>query len=283
VAVLSVFGIHQTLGPGGGGLYETKRTLWPAYQAAPRAWDKWGSTTSLDSRVDAMRGRLRDHDGESFQLKANGAEEWSVLRNLNNTLITLRDRMNHAPVGAVWFVKAKKDQYQEGIRKKDLNPAKATATEGTDAVDIIVGTLRHLYPQINIGGIYECRTTISGSISQHAHANAVDVTASYSYMDKTAHGMYALTMKGYIPVSQILWNYHNLLSGNYVYDHTNHIHFSGDPLINTYGCSRPSSSAPTTKGVDESEDEYGQPGEPEQEYASPPPDLGATGPTGGTT
>lgn len=280
VALAALFGVNQALSPGG--LYETKRTLWPAYQAAPRSWDKWGPTTTLDSRIHAVHDRLRKHDGESFQLKASSAKDWSVLRNLNNTMITLRDRMNHAPVGAVWFVRAKKDGYQEGIRKKDLNPAKAVATEGTDAIDIVVGTLRVRWPGINVIGIYSCRTTISGSISQHAHANAVDVVASYDYMNRVAHDMYSLTQKGYIPVSQILWNYKNMLSGNYVYDHTNHIHFSGDPLINRTGCAR-ASSMPTTEGVDENEDEYGPPEESEEEFASPPPDLGATGPTGGTT
>jgi len=264
VAVLGVFGLHQASLPNG--LYETKRTLWPAYQAVPRTWDSWGPKTDLGYRIDTMAERLSKHRG-GYQLRQGGTNDWSTTRPLVKTMGVLQDRMTHAKVGAVWYVKAKVDQYQEKIRKLDLNPAVAMATEGTDPIDIVVGTMRLRHPTIHLISIYACRTILgSNQLSQHAYANAADMSGAYSEMDRAAHDMLNLVRKDFIPVSQILWNYKNLLSGNYVYDHTDHIHFSGDPLLS--GSCRHASLPGAA------------PGEPETEFTSPPPDLGATGPTG---
>ena len=201
------------------------------YQAVPVNWEQWGPRSSLDGIITKIRTRMAEHRGGDFQLKARAADDWSRLRSLEETLTIFRLKLRNANPLEVWLIRAGKDGFTMRARGRDFNPAVATATEGTQAIDVVVGTLRKRHPNIRIGGIYACRNTVYGNRSQHAFSNAVDVTGTTAQMWDAAKDFLALHRQGYMPVSQILWWGRNLISGNGVYNHYNHIHFSGSPLL----------------------------------------------------
>jgi len=203
------------------------------YQATKVTWQKWGPGRTMPDTVTFLRGKLADHKGKSFVIKERGDDSWSRARNLNNTLTILSSRVANDDLGDVWLVRARVDDFTMRVRGKDFNPAVYfDHPDATQAVDIIIGTLMKRHPDLRIGGVYACRTvTGSWTLSQHSYGNAVDVFGTKLQMDVAAKDILDLTLKGYVPASQILWNYRNLLTGHYVYDHTNHIHFSGSPLL----------------------------------------------------
>ena len=190
----------------------------------------------LQGVIDYARTQLSrpHHQGEGFIVREYGIPlpEKPRARELDPALDRYRSKLDGADVGDMWFIRAVVDGYTLYTLKIDLNPAAVIDTEGTLPVDIVVGTLRTNYPGISIGGIYSCRTISgSGTLSQHAYANAADVFGTSSNLNEAAYGMLALARGGYIPVSQILWDYKNLITGRYVSDHTSHIHFTGSPLL----------------------------------------------------
>jgi len=210
------------------------------YQTAPASWEAWGPGRYLGEAMENARDRLARHQGGSYRIKQKGEDEWSRLRNLSNTVAALRDKLEHAPIASVWLVLAEMDDWKLKARGWDYNPAAYfNHPDGTLAVDIVIGTLMKRHPELTIGGVYVCRP-IQGSytLSQHSYGNAVDVFGTYSQMRLAAYDMLDLGRAGYVPVSQILWDYQNLFTGHYVYDHTNHVHFSGDPL-QSGSCRRP--------------------------------------------
>jgi len=226
----AVFGLR---GPGDR-FYEVARTQDIQYQVMPRELaPRWGWADTWDSKRDGLRERLREHQGQSYVIKPRERPEWSRARNLKNTLAILGERVRTAPVGYVWLVRALTDGYEERARKVDLNPAVAMDTEGTVPVDIVVGTLKARFgDRVQLWGIYACRSIYSSwTLSQHAYANAADFGGTTATLSEAARYIYDLTRKDYVPVSEILWWGHNLLTGHYVYDHYNHVHFSGEPLL----------------------------------------------------
>lgn len=225
--------------------YEIAATRALSYQAVPvERKTGWGVARGLDATINHMKERFDRHDGP-FQINVRGV--WGPKRNLNPTLQRLHDLAKHLPYfGArppkftVLVVRAFSDSYRERFRKHDKNPAMIIDTEGTQAIDIIVGTTAVQFPiGLRVLGIYVCRTIAgSGTLSQHAFGNAVDWGASTSLLDRVARFQYGLVKKGYLPISQLIWRGRDMLSGHSVYDHYNHIHDSGRPL-QSGGCRRP--------------------------------------------
>lgn len=238
LAVGALFGIQTE--PPKDPFFELESTRRIEFQSTPKTWDTWGPAQSMDERMEVTRERLANHRGEGYRLRrAAEGQEWSRIRTLGDTMQVLQDRLRDAAVGAVWLARAVDDGFTVKSRKVDTNPAIGYPTVGTTPIDIVVGTLKTRHPGISIGGIYSCRPILgSSTLSQHSYANAVDVFGSSEAMNAAAYDLYRMAKAGLIPVSQVLWNNKNLFTGNYVYDHTNHIHFSGDPLLSG-GCSQP--------------------------------------------
>jgi hypothetical protein len=230
LALLSAFWvsiIHQ-----GPGWHEISSTMAIRYQAVERTAESWGQPRDMNDTLTVLRERLRNHMGGSFSIREWNSNQWSIKRNLDETILRVKDILNDTKIGDKYLVKAWSDGFQQKTRTVDINPAAYADTDGTHAIDIIVGTLNKWYPNTDIGGIYVCRTIAgSSNLSQHSYANAVDVFGTSAEMNNAAWGIYRMAKAGWIPVSQILWDNKNLFTGNYVYDHTNHIHFSGDPLM----------------------------------------------------
>lgn len=163
--------------------------------------------------------------------------EWSRARNLENTLGVLSSRLQSGPEKRVWYVKALLDSYQERARKIDMNPAVAMNTPGTNAIDVVAGTVFKEFPSLQNWGIAACRNIAgTSSWSQHAYANAIDFGGSSSTLDDATYYMLSLVRKHYLPASQILWQGEEQISGSSVSDHYNHVHVSGLPLVSGPAC-----------------------------------------------
>jgi len=221
--------------PSGPGWREIAATQDLRYQAVPMAAEGWGPLyTDVDEALIAMKTRLgrAAHNGEGYRMRPSTREEWSKPIPLATVVLNMEAALVKGPEGLTWMVRSEKDGYRERAHRVDINPTAYADTGGTLAIDIIVGTMHKEFPLLDTWGIYACRH-ISGSYnySQHAWANGVDFGGpGFDYMDRAAHYMLELTQQGWLPASQILWDYRNMLTGNYVYDHTNHIHVSGSPL-----------------------------------------------------
>jgi hypothetical protein len=223
----------------GPGWREIPETMKIRYQATERSSENWGTPRIGREELLVIKHRLANHAGESFVIREWNTNQWSVKRNLDGTMDRLKELMLGANNGERFLVMAVKDRFTLKVRKVDLNPAAIADTEGTHAIDIVIGTLKKNYPGIRIGGIYVCRTIAgSSTLSQHSYANAVDVFGTWNQMNEASWGLYRMAQAGYVPVSQVLWNNKNLFTGNYVSDHTTHAHYSGSPLLSG-GCRRP--------------------------------------------
>jgi len=177
------------------------------------------------------------HRGEGYVIRAVPGMEWSITRPLNKTLARLSVRLARDGVGGYWSVMAVRDSFRMYVLKVDLNPAMVIDTQGTLAVDIIVGTVVTKFGNVPEWGIFVCkRISGSSSWSQHAYANAVDFGGDTDRLNKVAYYILDLYGRGYVPVSQILWRYHNLITGSSVSDHANHVHFSGPLMSGTPAC-----------------------------------------------
>lgn len=171
------------------------------------------------------------NSGEGYVIKEVHTMGWSIKRNLQDTLLKLRERMIKEDVGGYWMMMSVKSRFTMWILKVDLNPAKIQNTPGNQAIDIIVGTVTSKFGNIPIWGIYLCRHIAnSSSWSQHAWANAVDFGGDTGRLNNAAYYLLDLARKNYVPASQILWRGRNLLSGSSISGHYEHIHVSGEPL-----------------------------------------------------
>ena len=240
-------------------VHEVAATREIRYQVVPvERKSGWGVARGIRPTMHQLREELLDHRGGGYRVEVGG--EWGETHNLVRTLhrfqraLTSRPVFGEGapPVEAVVVVKAMKDSYRERGRRIDRNPAKFTSTEGTTAVDIIVGTTVWYFPAVQVDGIYACRTISgSGTLSQHAYGNAVDFFGSTTLLDDVASFQYSLVKRGYLPISQLLWRGRDVISGHSVSNHYSHIHDSGDPLLSG-GCSRP--GMPATEAAYEAEE-----------------------------
>lgn len=108
-----------------------------------------------------------------------------------------------------------------------------TDTAGTAAIRQVKSYVFGTYSKAVNLGIYNCRKIKdSSSWSQHAWANGLDIGANgnSNYLNTIASDLLGKARGGKLPIAQILWQKTNLLSGGSVYDHTDHIHISGDPM-----------------------------------------------------
>lgn len=220
--------------------YEVPATQRFRYPIAHRG-KRWGRPYHLDNAIVALHHQMDPYQGKGYQLDDGDGDGWGArARSLVTSLHILRHAMARAHVGAVWRIRPVGHKVSVWKMKKvDIDPAVKADTEGTNAIDIIVGsTLKH-FPAVGLGGIYVCRYIAgTSSLSQHAYGNAVDLMGSAGLLDSVARWQYGLARKGWLPLSQLLWRGHDWFSGASVYDHYNHIHDSGKPYLGG-GCNRP--------------------------------------------
>ncbi len=210
------------------------------YHAVSVANTGWGKSRSLPDTLSVVRGDLARHAGEGFTIKQKQATTWGPVRSLDATMGIFKDRLSSAAVDRIWLARAVKDNYTEKAKKVDLNPAKVIDTEGTQAIDIIVGTAATRYPSVLNYGIAACKR-IAGSYSwsQHAYNNGVDFGGSTALLNDVANYLNMLRIKHYVPAAEILWQGRNLVNGHFVSDHFDHVHVSGSPLMyGTPACAR---------------------------------------------
>jgi hypothetical protein len=234
-ALLTVFGAH------GPGWTEIPATMKIRYQATETQSTNWGQPRLLKDELVVIKHRLANHMGESFIIRAWNSNEWSVKRNLDGTMDRLKYLLSHANNHQKYLVRAVADTFTLKAMKVDLNPAAFFDQDGaTFPVKIIIGTLHRLYPNIRTSNPYVCKYIAgTGQLSQHSYGNAEDVFGTSAQMNAAAYGMYRLAREGWVPLSQVLWNHKNLFTGNYVADHTTHVHFTASPLLSG-SCRRPS-------------------------------------------
>lgn len=179
------------------------------------------------------------HRGDGYQIRLSPGGEWSRKRTLNESLSALHDRLQAAKVDDQWVIRSVASGFHMWTLKVDANPAKVIDTEGTRAIDIIVGTTVYRFPTLSTAGIYVCKY-IAGSytLSQHSYANAVDWVGPEATLNAAANYQLGLVKQGYLPASQILWRGRNIISGSSVSDHYSHIHDSGSPLLSGSSCRR---------------------------------------------
>lgn len=104
-------------------------------------------------------------------------------------------------------------------------------TSGSAAIKKVAAYVFKTYPKAINLGIYNCRhIKDSTTWSQHAWANGLDIGGDIIYLNTIALDLLKQARAGTLPIAQILWKQKNLMSGGAVYDHTDHIHISGDPM-----------------------------------------------------
>lgn len=186
---------------------------------------------NLKPTLHRTRAWMGHHKGP-YRIRRENSTEWSVARNEQQTIDQLRKVLRNISPGVKIQVRAESDKERLFTLKVDLNPAKIIDTEGTRAIDIIIGTTVVKFPSLSEAGIYVCRPIAgTNTLSQHAYANAVDWVGSQTVLNTVAAYQLQLMKQGYLPVSQILWKGRDLISGHGVYDHYGHIHDSGKPLL----------------------------------------------------
>lgn len=202
--------------------YETTATEWPGFK--PGAGD-------LASNMEKAYNVLAEHRG-GYRVKVLG-EKYSHVRTLKDTLARAEVKLIASPMGTTVRVRAESDGFIWDSKVVDINPAMVIDTPGTDAVDIIVGTVVARFPKVHSMGIFVCKQ-ISGSStwSQHSWANAVDMGGPgdwgsdvyVAYIDKVVNYINKLEAKHMVPVSQVLWR-------GVANHYPGHVHFSGAPLM----------------------------------------------------
>lgn len=225
--------------------YETHETQRFRYQAVRKGHDRWGRPYHLAIAKAKIRHAMNDH-GKQFQLRPPGRRSgWGPKRSLKMTMDRLRIFLKHSHVGAVWKIRpVRAHRFVWKTRKIDIDPAVKADTEGTDAIDIIAGSSLKRFPALSILGIYECRYILGTTqLSQHAYGNAVDWGGSTALLDSLARWQYHLARKGWLPIAQLLWRGHDWFTGAGVYDHYNHLHDSGKPMLSG-GCNLPNRALP---------------------------------------
>lgn len=222
--------------------YETHDTQRFRFQAS-RTTNKWGSARLIDGMIAQVRKAMTPRAGNGFQLNPPGKDGWGPKRTLKGALHRLRVGLNRGHVGSVWRIRPVKNHaFAWRTQKIDIDPAKIANTEGTHAIDIIVGSTLHRFPNLHLLGIYACRYILgTTTLSQHAYGNAADWSGSVALMDNVAHWQYQMTKRGWLPMSQLLYRGHDWFSGGSVYDHYSHLHDSGKPMLSG-GCNRPGKS-----------------------------------------
>lgn len=226
--------------------YEVPDTQKFRFQAS-RTTNKWGSPRLVTGAMLQVRKAMAPHAGKGFQLDPPSKGGWGPKRSLKGAIHRMRFGLKQGHVGSVWRIRpVKNHSFVWRSRKIDIDPAKIANTEGTHAIDIVVGSTLHRFPNLSILGIYECRVILGTNIlSQHAYGNAVDLAGSVALMDTVAHWQYKMTRRGWLPMSQLLYRGHDWFSGGSVYDHYNHIHDSGKPMLSG-PCNRPGTSSRIT-------------------------------------
>lgn len=105
-------------------------------------------------------------------------------------------------------------------------------TRGTPAIQQVYEYVTNKYPFSSSAGIFVCKQIKDTTTwSQHSWANAWDIKGSTTLLNEIAQDLLQKARSKELPIAQILWEHQNLLTGGYVYDHTDHIHVSGDPMI----------------------------------------------------
>lgn len=197
---------------------------------------RWTDPSGITGVIDTSVTRLRKHRGGGFTIRLLGEhEEAGVIRDLDEIPARIRARGRNMDVGDVLGLRAVSDGFRLVIRKVHTAAAKMD-TAGNDRIDRIHTALWHEFGNSIVSwGINVCRHIDwdpSKAWSQHAYANAEDVHGSVAVMDKVAHWLLRERNAHNLPIGEeILWRGHNLITGNPVYDHYDHVHYSGAPLM----------------------------------------------------
>jgi hypothetical protein len=192
----------------------------------------WSDPLGVDAARDAVVRRQKPHHDEGYVMQQldDNPDEWGPQRTLAEVSDLLPKRYAKLKVGDTWGVKSRKDGFVVLTRKVEIEPP-TIHTQGTPAIDKIYTWLHDEFPgQWENWGICVCRR-ISGSSSwsQHAYCNGLDIHASYSKMDQIAKAAIQATRSHKIPCDQVIWKGWEHIHGGSVYDHYDHVHFTGDP------------------------------------------------------
>lgn len=205
----------------GGPVYETSQTQEIVYTVASYQTSSYSEALHLAGR------KLRKHVGAGFIVTPKGQEP-SKVRDLSLTKEAIKRLLSKQSTS--FTVLALQDDYILKVSKFDMDPKAVLSTIGTPEVDIIVGSVVKEFPNVGNLGIYNCRHIAgSSSWSQHAWAHAVDFGGPTELLNKVANYLYKLTKEHGLPASQILWRGRNMLTGNSVSGHYDHIHVTGLP------------------------------------------------------
>lgn len=221
-AVASFFGLRgteQVTTTRQPNFYETSATIDAKYRVA----DRPPQNLTGVAKYIKKRMALPRNAGKGYRFKMTGTDDWSRIRPLKRSIEKFKIKLSKSRLNKQWVFQSMKSKFRIFSMKIDVNPAVATNTPGTNAIDIIVGTTLKKFPNAQIWGICVCKR-ISGTYtwSQHAFCNAVDWGGSTTLLDSIAKYQRSLMAKGYLPVAELLWRVPN---------HYNHIHDTGAPKL----------------------------------------------------
>lgn len=128
------------------------------------------------------------------------------------------------------------------------NPNAPSPGDTTDSIKTVWDAVHQQFPDVCSAGTFVCKTILGSSdYSQHAWGNAWDICApggvsdsptAQKYLDQVAKWLEQNTVSSQgggggqnLPIAQIIWRGWEQLHGGDVYDHTNHIHVSGNPMF----------------------------------------------------
>lgn len=208
-----------------GPVVETTRTQTATYQF--NGMDSQTYPTAL------VKATLLPHRSLGYRIKPKGRDFWSAPQTLAEVVPLLGEKVGAAKLGQVWWAKAIGDGFLIPIYRYDSNPLAYMATPGTDAIDLIVGTVVQRFPSVGNLGIQVCkRIAGSSSWSQHSWGNGVDFggwggpwgSATWiANLDAVNAYVARLWTDGILPVAQLGWR-------NWPNHYPGHIHVSGSPM-----------------------------------------------------
>ena len=196
----------------------------------------WSNPKDVKSASDNVILRQRKHIGKGYEMREIAKnEDWGPERTLEEVKDRLPARLDALRLGETWAVRAKSDDFTVWTRKVHIDPPTVN-TPGTDAIDKIYAWLNENFKgRWENWGICVCKHIQgSSSWSQHAYCNALDIGGSTANLDAIAKAATAAAKNGKIPCDQVIWKGWEHVHGGNVYDHYDHVHFTGAPERSGY-------------------------------------------------
>lgn len=186
--------------------------------------------------LTTMNGRNRANKlGGPYRVKKRGEKNWGKPSGLPDAMSDVRRRLFAGDVGDMILLQCDSDKRNSPVigfrkvhRKRILENVPPVPACTPQVADIWREVWAKFGGKITSWGICNCRK-IAGSTSwsQHAWCNAWDIHGSVGTMSEVAH--FLMANRDRLQLAAVLWQGRNLITGNSVDDHFDHVHTDPKP------------------------------------------------------